>query len=198
MSFAQHRRNWKYGCGAGACDRAQNVVLAKGVIPCDVLFVAEAPGASEDSIGLPLVGPTGMSLDDQIGRAAAECSVVRDWRFAYTNVVGCIPTDEDGLNAGPPDAEAVEKCRPRLEEFVAMADPKLIVCVGTVAHREFESGPKGARYVHTVKHPIGCKVIGITHPAYMLRAPAAQRGMLERRNVVLLMDAFEAVFGVKE
>ena len=52
-----HVDRWRHGCGNALCDRAQKVCLARGSLPCDVLFTAEAPGESENVVGRPMVGP---------------------------------------------------------------------------------------------------------------------------------------------
>lgn len=62
--YQQHCERWKNGCGSDQCDRANNVVLAKGSIPCDVLLVGEAPGISENQLGYPFAGPAGKLLGE--------------------------------------------------------------------------------------------------------------------------------------
>lgn len=61
--FALHVHRWRQGCGNDICQRASNVCHMRGELPADVLFVAEAPGESENEMGYPLVGPAGQLLD---------------------------------------------------------------------------------------------------------------------------------------
>lgn len=64
--YSAHVERWK-SCQRCALGRTRDkIVLAKGRLPCDVLFVGEAPGESEDVIGLPFVGPAGRLLDEMI------------------------------------------------------------------------------------------------------------------------------------
>src|SRR5258706_549823 len=101
---------WKNGCDSSLCPNARRICLARGKIPCDILFIGEAPSVSSDVIGRPFIGPTGNVLDDIIRR-----SVPKDVRCAFTNVVGCMPKDPGNKSkAIPPSDEAILACRPRL------------------------------------------------------------------------------------
>ena len=64
----------------------QRVVLCRGKVPADVLFIGEGPGESEDSIGQPFIGPAGHLLDQIL-----EQSGVTEHRYCLTNLVCCIP-----------------------------------------------------------------------------------------------------------
>jgi uracil-DNA glycosylase len=72
------RQKWSGGCGSCHCDKATNVVICKGTVPADVLFVGEAPGASEDILGLPFAGPAGKVLDSIITEAMSKVNVDHD------------------------------------------------------------------------------------------------------------------------
>ena len=102
--FQKHCERWKNGCGSRLCFGVKNVCLARGKVPCDVLFVGEAPGESEDTIGKPFVGPAGKLLDYIIGRALQGTEL----RAAFTNLVCCIPRDDDGGKSIEPDDDSVD------------------------------------------------------------------------------------------
>jgi uracil-DNA glycosylase len=207
-SYEAHCERWKEGCGAEICERAKRIVLARGSLPCDVLFIGEAPGESEDVLGRPFVGPAG-KLQDRIVREAliragyaiaipVEGGKARGGRggkdtgtlrLAYTNLVGCIPRDEEGQKAGEPDDESVEACAPRLQEFVRIARPKLIVCVGRVArdwldlkyHRHIElDGDRTERQIPRVD---------VIHPAAILRVPVIHREINIQRSIITIAKA---------
>lgn len=154
-------------------------MLARGKLPCDVLFIGEAPGESEDVLGQPFVGPAGKLLDMLIGQ-----SEPGDLRFAYTNVIACFPknveTEKPSKFTQPPK-EAVKACRDRLMELVGIAKPKAVVFVGKFAW-DSSSLAVGEKCK-------GVKVT-ITHPAAILRAEAARRGIAEHQVRVILTDLF--------
>lgn len=178
--FQRHCLKWRNGCGAEECERASKVVLARGKIPCDVLFIGEGPGASEDVAGIPFVGPAGHLLQQIIDQAVPE-----NVRWAITNMVGCMPTDDDRVKSGEPTDEQVKACEPRLVEFVdTIARPRLIVCVGSIARDWLD--PK---YHHAVRFRETIPQVWIKHPAAILRETVASRGLSVQRCVVQIANA---------
>lgn len=114
----------------------------------------------------------------------------RPVKLCWTNLVCCIPLEEDGSkNSDPPD-EAVQACSVRLLEFLDIAHPKLIICVGTIPRDWFD-----VKYKHAIKIPQDIPVVSITHPAAILRANIAQKGLMFQRNVVALKNAVEGYLG---
>ena len=174
---------WKDCTACNLCESRQSVVLAKGRIPCDVLFIGEAPGQSEDCLGQPFVGPAGQLLDQIVSRA-----VPAEMRLAYTNLVCCIPLDEDGVKVHEPPDETIEACSVRLVEFVEIANPRLIVCVGKLAKDWLDPGWK-----HSIKLHAKIPLVDIVHPASILRANVAQQGLMVQRAIVVLRNAVEDV-----
>lgn len=173
INYAQHRLNWQ---GCTACDlhcHRKRVVLMRGYCPAPVLFIGEAPGESEDVLGRPFIGPAGHLLDNLIERAG-----IPEDHCAFTNLIACIPRDNEDAKLITPPKFAIDACRPRLEECVRLVKPKLIVMVGKEAEQ------------HTPFHE-GIYQVGIVHPAYILRAHVAQRGLLEQRCVIGMEEAYE-------
>ena len=164
------------------------VVMCKGVLPADVCFIGEAPGEAEDVLGLPFVGPAGQMLDDWVRRAYEP--LPNKPATAYMNLIGCIPRTEAGEKVHEPDPDSVDACAPRLLALVAMARPKLVVCVGQVA-RDW-TDPKYRGNV-VLNHPDGTRIdrIAIDHPARVLRAPVAHRSLMAQRAIVQLRTAVE-------
>ena len=178
-AFQTHKDKWS---GCQRCDLHQartRVVLARGKLPADILFIGEAPGASEDVLGKPFVGPAGKLLDRMIKDATARL----DLRVAITNLICCIPKDK-GSKIGEPPPEAIKACKPRLKEFVRIASPKLVVLVGKLARCQ------GLDVV-----PANLPLCTIAHPAYLLRLEIARRGLAIQRETITLSDNVEAVFG---
>jgi DNA polymerase len=150
------------------------MALARGQVPCDVLFVGEAPGQSEDVCGVPFIGPAGKLLDSIIQAAG-----VNRLRYCLTNLIACIPLGPEGKLDEPPDY-AVEACKPRLASFIRLCQPKLLVCVGGHAGRY---APESLAF----------KRLKLIHPAAILRMNVAQQGLAVQRCTVLLKDAIEGL-----
>lgn len=183
-----HVEKWsKEGCGSDMCRGANKIVLARGSIPCDVLFVGEAPGESENVLGMPFVGPAGKLLTQIVKRG-----LPAQYRAAFTNVVCCIPREEvdRAKKAHEPDYDQVMACKPRLQEFVELADVdeslKLIVRVGKIPAEYLDPTWKDAVKFH---RPI--PMVDLTHPAHILRANVAQQGLMIQRCVVVLSTAVD-------
>lgn len=179
--YQQHKQRWSNCHECPLCETRRHVVLARGTIPCDVLFIGEAPGESEDVLGKPFVGPAGQLLDRIIESAWESVFLeVRPATFAFTNLVACIPLGEDRRKVSEPTKEWIEACRERLVEFVEICDPKLVVGVGALAKKNIPSTVLNDR-----------KFVDLIHPAAILRMNVAQQGLAAQRCVVTLTDALE-------
>jgi uracil-DNA glycosylase family 4 len=163
------------------------VCLFRGTVPCEVLFIGEAPGQSEDTLGVPFVGPAGKLLEEIIEQGVD----TKTMRYALCNVVGCIPLEKKRTSTmHTPDMADVEKCMPRLIEFMNLCRPKLIVCVGATAKDVMAQG-----YLHSPKLPRSVKkMTHINHPAYILRQSVAFQEMEVQDCVTKLVDACGEVF----
>lgn len=166
--------------------------MARGTLPCDVAFVGEAPGESEDVLGVPFIGPAGKLLDHIIARSIGVTNGERDRLgkgplvFSLFNLVGCIPRDEQDGKAEAPDDVAVRSCSPRLQALVKLADPRLLVTVGSLAEDYLEPG-----YKHSIVFHRPISRVHLTHPAAILRLNIAQRNLLIQRCIVTLSNAVE-------
>lgn len=184
LTFALHRSKWIECTNCKSCEGRKKVVLGKGKIPCDILFVGEAPGESEDVLGVPFAGPSGRLLDSIIERAL-NGTQQPDLRIAFTNVVACIPRDQDGNKVMAPDHESVSACSDRLKEFIRLAKPKLIVCVGSIS-TEYTADSGGLMDDSNQIH-----MVDIIHPAAILRSNIANQGLAAQKAIVTLIEAIE-------
>lgn len=174
--FAQHVNKWN---GCTKCELHEHrtkMVFAKGKLPCDLLFIGEAPGRSEDVLGIPFVGPAGKLLDEIIAD-----SIPTDLRLAFTNLVCCIPLDETGLEKiSEPHKEHIEACKWRLSEFASIAKPRLYVCVGQLSRKWIDK---------VIPHRT-TPLVEIVHPAAILRQPnEAMKSFAIKKAIVTLQAA---------
>ena len=188
--YQLHCETWANGCGADICKGARNVCIGRGSLPAAICFVGEAPGESEDSLGEPFSGPSGFLLDQIISEA-----VPTNLPYAITNLVGCIPREMEQQPDGSyvfagkaiePDDVSIERCAPRLQEFIDLANPKLLVAVGKIAGDYLRVG-----YRHGVNHR-KLPVVEIRHPAYILRQPFGHRSQMITRCVIQVRDGISA------
>lgn len=177
-TFQQHHDRWTscQKCELGR-QRTQ-VVLARGQLPCDVLYIGEAPGVSEDQLGYPFAGPAG-GLIDQI-----DAHAFQEWPHlarAFSNLVACFPREAKREGINEPDGVEIEACAERLRELAHLAKPRLVVLVGSLADKwwprcvpeQFWNGP-------TIK---------IMHPAAIKRMTDMQGELEAQRCIVTIKGA---------
>lgn len=180
VTWLEHVEKWKDCTKCALHTQRSNIVLARGQLPADVVFVGEAPGAVEDSTGLPFKGPAGALLDQIIDRALPEGVT-----WALTNLVCCFPREAKWRGDNEPELAEIRACRPRLLEFLEIARPRLVVCVGTLAGDYVQHDAYGK--------VLGANKICIIHPAatFPPRMPRAQQGMAINRAIVTVRHAVE-------
>lgn len=183
-AWTDHVERWKDCTDCPLCQQRDQIVLARGQVPADVVFIGEAPGASEDTIGQPFCGPAGHLLDQIIER-----SVPPELRYALTNLVACYPREAKERGDNEPEPEEIEACRGRLVEFVRLCRPRVIILVGQLA-RKWVYGASMFRADDRVMQPEWLpkwgilEFVEIVHPAAILRMPLVQKQMAAQKAVV--------------
>lgn len=187
IMWESHRDKWIDGCGSNLCPGATHVCLANGQVPCDVLFVGEAPSVGADVIGKPFIGESGYTFQKMVAAAMPDTI-----RRVYTNVVGCIPRNPGpGKAVTQPPAEAILACRPRLQEFIALCNPKLILAVGRVAVSALAEMQAEEMFPTTIP------VVYVTHPSHIMQTQF--NGSIARGAIATIRKAVaEHVLGTPE
>jgi len=160
--------------GCALRDTATQLVFADGPEQAQVMLVGEAPGAEEDRIGRPFVGPAGQLLDRMLGSIGLQRDTVR--------IVNTVPWRPPG-NRTPTEAE-IAVCLPFLQRHITLLQPAVVVVLGAVAAKALlpaarDTGIRRLRgHWHSLELPglpgkIAC--LPTYHPAYLLRTAAAKR-----------------------
>jgi uracil-DNA glycosylase len=158
--------------GCALSTTATNLVFADGNPAAGLMFVGEGPGAEEDRAGLPFVGPSGQLLD----RMLASIGLDRG-KFLITNLIPWRPPG----NRNPTDTEVLT-CLPFLLRHIAIAQPRHLVLLGSMAARAVLGGSLGITKLRgkwteaTIPGlPAPVPTLPLLHPAYLLRTPGAKR-----------------------
>ncbi len=164
LTWEQHQRRWTNCSRCPIGDLCNKHVLGRGKLPAHALFIGEAPGPSEDSIGYPFVGRSGKILDSLI----ADCQLcVGIFSYYITNTIACYPSDpESDKGFRAPDPRELEECRERVTHVLEMCKPERLVYVGKVA-AELDKIWLAQPAVADLLLPD--KRIVIYHPSYLLR-----------------------------
>ena len=176
--YQAHKKKWSNCTECDLCETRDNVVMFRGSrIPCKVLFIGEAPGVSEDVLGKPFVGPAGKLLDKMI-----EQVIPPEVGWGITNIVACIPKDEEGRKTVEPTAKQIRACSDRLKEICHLCKPKVVVCVGKLATKWVEK---------LLSDTTTFSSVNVTHPAAILRMGIEQREFAAEQALITLRDALE-------
>lgn len=187
--YSRHVQKWKDCTRCPLKEARCQVVHYKGHIPCDVLFIGEAPGKVEDTLGQPFSGPAGLLLDSMITRANLHKARLK---LGFTNLVGCIPLDESVDKLPQPPKEAITACRPRLVELVSLCKPTIVVLVGKLAQKEI-MGQADFGDCDWLGSGQFISFIHIVHPAAILRMDVTQKGLAIKRCISTLSEIHSAI-----
>ncbi|PIE08192.1 MAG: uracil-DNA glycosylase [Rhodobacterales bacterium] len=150
---------------------ARNFVFADGNPRARVMIVGEAPGADEDRIGRPFVGRAGQLLD----RMFAAIGLARDHPYAdnafyITNILPWRPPANR-----TPTADEMRIMVPFVRRHIALVDPDVLILMGNTPCNALLGRSGILRMRGHWTEAEGRPVMPMTHPAYLLRNPAAKR-----------------------
>jgi uracil-DNA glycosylase len=159
---------------ARACERCpelaatrKTVVFGSGNADAQLMFVGEAPGASEDEQGIPFVGRAGKLLDQLLGEIGLERSEV-----FVCNTLKCRPPG----NRDPLPVE-IENCQEYLRRQVELIEPSVICTLGNFATKLLRGDPTGITRLHGKPETVllgrrAVRLYPIYHPAAALYTPS--------------------------
>ncbi len=169
----------------------KKIVLGVGSLEAKIFFCGEAPGADEETVGEPFVGPAGQLLTKMIQgmglkREQVYIGNIMNWRPD-------IPTEHGGSQIGnrPPTAQEMNYCLPYLRAQIEIVQPGLIVALGATAAGGL-LGQGTFKTLGEIKgrwHEFAGKPVMVTyHPSYILRnnSNRSKRGIWE--DLLKVMD----------
>lgn len=112
------------------CKKCKKIVIGKGDLNADIMFVGEAPGRNEDEQGLPFVGAAGKNLDKLLSKVGLN---IEDIYIA--NILKCRPPENRD-----PLSEEIKAHTPWLVKQIKEIKPKIICSLGNYATKFFLSG----------------------------------------------------------
>ncbi|MCV2867183.1 uracil-DNA glycosylase [Defluviimonas sp. WL0002] len=150
---------------------ARNFVFADGNPEARVMIIGEAPGRDEDIEGRPFVGRAGQLLDRMFAAIGLARTAHHPVEAIYiTNVMPWRPPQ----NRDPEPAE-IAMMLPFLKRHVELVNPKLVILMGNTPCAA-ALGQRGIlRLRGNWTAAFGKPALPMTHPAYLLRNPAAKR-----------------------
>lgn len=141
-----------------------------------IMIIGEAPGETEDQVGMPFMGVSGKVLDQYLSTYDLQS-------YSYiTNIVKCRPEKNR-----TPTTEEIKNCAPYLEQQIKALQPKVIITLG-------KSAMAGLQVLGKIRDPKSIEwkksdvvsyldfedteypVVPIYHPSYYLRQKNALAG----------------------
>lgn len=150
------------------CKTALNAVPGEGNIDSEIVFIGEAPGATEDQTGRPFVGRAGKLLDVLL----AKISLTRSDVWIGNIIKHRPPENRDPL----PDE--IEACQPYLTAQLAAIKPKLIVTLGRFSMNYFYKDGKISMCHGMLIKTKDYNVFPLYHPAAALRNPNMAKALV--------------------
>jgi len=150
----------------GLASTRKTVVFGAGNADAELMFVGEAPGASEDEQGLPFVGRAGKLLNTLLAEIGLERSQV-----FIANTLMCRPPG----NRDPQPVE-IDNCHEYLLRKVELIQPTVICTLGNFSTKLLRGDPTGITRLHGEPEVIvlgtrAVRLYPIYHPAAALYTP---------------------------
>lgn len=153
-----------------------NAVPGDGALKPAVVVIGEGPGAEEDRLGLPFVGPAGKYLDKWL----EAIGLSRSTNCYIANIVKCRPP---GNRDPKPDESAA--CMPYLETQIEYLQPKAIFTVGRIAAQILLNTTRGIGSMHgRIFQFRGIPLVPTYHPSGVLRNPEYRRAVWDDLKVL--------------
>jgi uracil-DNA glycosylase family 4 len=144
----------------------KTVVFGAGNANAELMFVGEAPGASEDEQGVPFVGRAGKLLETLLGEIGQQRIDV-----FIANVLKCRPPG----NRDPLPVE-IDNCQEYLRRQVELIQPTVICTLGNFSTKLLRGDPTGITRLHGQPEVLvlgtrAVRLYPIYHPAAALYTP---------------------------
>lgn len=157
----------------------KTMVFAVGSPLASLMFVGEAPGAEEEKLGEPFVGPAGQKLNAIIKAMGLDRPKVY-----ISNICKFRPAmDNQGSGNRKPTAEEMRACLPFVLKEIDLIKPLVIVALGATAAEGLgipgSVGGLRGRF-HTTS---GIPTMVTYHPSYLLREEKTGDGIRAKRAV---------------
>jgi uracil-DNA glycosylase family 4 len=144
----------------------KTVVFGAGNANADLMFIGEAPGATEDEQGVPFVGRAGKLLEkllEEIGLTRSEVFIA--------NTLMCRPPG----NRDPQPIE-IDNCHEYLLQKVELIEPTVICTLGNFSTKLLRGDPTGITRLHGQPEVLtlgrrAVRLYPIFHPAAALYTP---------------------------
>lgn len=114
-------------------------IFGDGPIPCNILFIGEAPGKNEVEQGKPFVGMAGKTFENYLNSIGLKRNNVRITNTCFLRPIK-INEGKNGrrtISNRPPKISEIELFKNILNEEIKLVNPKIIVTLGNTPLKRF-------------------------------------------------------------
>ncbi|HBJ2611523.1 uracil-DNA glycosylase [Clostridium botulinum] len=123
------------------CDKTGGYITGDGPIPCDILFIGEAPGKNEVEEGKPFVGMAGKNFEKYLNSIGLKREFIRITNTCFFRPIK-IKEGKNGrisISNRPPKVSEISLFSSILDEEINLVNPKLIITLGNVPLKRLTS-----------------------------------------------------------
>jgi len=144
-----------------------NAVPGEGADQPKLMIIGEAPGAQEDALGRPFVGPAGQYLDKWLKAIELD----RNGDVFIGNIIKCRPPQNRD-----PLPEETSACLPYLRRQIRVIRPRAILTLGRISTHILTGTVEGIGKLHGRRFEFqGIPLIPTYHPSAVLRNPVYRK-----------------------
>lgn len=109
-------------------------ITGDGPVPCDILFVGEAPGKTEVETGKPFVGLAGKTFEKYLNSVGLYRKNVRITNTCFFRPIKLkiSKANKTTISNRPPKIPEINLFREILNEEIKIVNPKLIITLGNI------------------------------------------------------------------
>ncbi len=162
----------------------KQIVFGVGNLDADIFFCGEAPGADEETQGIPFVGKAGQLLTKII----SAMGLSRDDVY-IGNIMNWRPEVPKGNR--PPTIEEMNYCLPYLKAQIEIVQPKVIVALGMTAVKGLLGDDPSRKMgkIRGIWHNFNGTDLMITyHPSFLLQYASNQMKRLVWEDMMSVME----------
>jgi DNA polymerase len=109
-------------------------ISGDGPIPCDILFVGEAPGKTEIEEGKPFVGMAGKTFEGYLNSIGLTRNNIRITNACFLRPIKITvgKSGRQSVSNRPPKPSEVDMFREILDDEISLVSPKIIITLGNI------------------------------------------------------------------
>ena len=146
---------------------ARQMVFAQGSPTSDIMVIVEAPGRDEDRLGLPLAGDNATLFGRMFSAIGADAD-------PETGIYVAAPMPWRPTNLPPKPAD-MAMLLPFLQRHIALAQPKLLVLMGSTACQMLLAKSGVSRLRGNWSEAVGIPAMPMAHPTSLIQTPAGKK-----------------------